>query len=174
MTMYFPLHAETLGYTGAEAGMMFSVFALVAVLAMATPLSRISDRRGRLLPVMAGLGAVILSLALLPLMDLLPPLAVATPLWALYGLGFGLVFPAANAAVVDVTGVERRGRGFALFYIAFSLGVISGSTLAGVWSGTALGELLPLYSAGALLVFASAAVSFVVAPQRKGGHGFGL
>jgi MFS family permease len=55
-----------------------------------------------------------------------------------YGVGFGLLFPAAAAQVVSVTSEEDRGRAFGLYYAAFSLGIVAGpvvSSLLHVWTG---------------------------------------
>jgi MFS family permease len=51
---------------------------------------------------------------------------------AIYGLGFGILFPAATALVVDSTLVENRGLGFGIFYGVYSAGVVIGSLMSGV------------------------------------------
>lgn len=124
-----PLHAQALGYGGAQTGILFSAFSVTAVVAMA--FGRISDRLGRLRPMLGGLGVIGPALFLIPYVQRFPALAA---LMGLFGLGFGLIYPAANALTVDGTLPEERGRGFALLYALFSVGVIAGSLVAGALS----------------------------------------
>jgi MFS family permease len=49
----------------------------------------------------------------------------------LYGLGFGLIFPAVNALVADASMPGERGTAFGLFYAFYSAGVVAGAGLAG-------------------------------------------
>ena len=50
---------------------------------------------------------------------------------ALFGLGYGLVFPAAAAMATAATGAARRGTAFGMFYAVYSLGVVVGATGSG-------------------------------------------
>lgn len=56
---------------------------------------------------------------------------------ALYGLGFGLIFPAANAQVADAARPSERGSAFGIFYAFYSVGVILGAGAAGLVAGRA-------------------------------------
>ena len=50
---------------------------------------------------------------------------------AVFGLGYGLVFPAATALVASATGADRRGMAFGVFYAVYSLGVVVGASGSG-------------------------------------------
>ena len=83
---------------------------------------------------------------------------------AVFGLGYGLVFPAATALVIGATGADRRGMAFGIFYAVYSLGVVVGASGSG-----RLAELevdlagLPFLAAAAVVI---AAVPIVVAMRR--------
>ena len=50
---------------------------------------------------------------------------------AVFGLGYGFVFPAAAALVTEATGAGRRGMAFGVFYAVYSFGVVVGSVGSG-------------------------------------------
>lgn len=150
LVTYLPLHLSDLGHGGAQTGVAFSAFAVLAMLAMASPLGRIGDVRGRLQPLAWGLSLAGVGLALLPAWQQLPAILACM---ALYGLGFGLVFPAANAQVADVTIPSERGSAFGLFYGFYSVGVILGATISGL-----LAEEHALFGLSPFLLAASAAL----------------
>ena len=54
---------------------------------------------------------------------------------AVFGLGYGLVFPAATAMVTESAGSARRGMAFGVFYAVYSLGVAIGSAGSGRLAG---------------------------------------
>jgi len=54
---------------------------------------------------------------------------------AVFGLGYGLVFPAATALVTESAGPGRRGMAFGIFYAVYSLGVAIGSAGSGRLAG---------------------------------------
>lgn len=128
LVTYLPLRLEDLGYHGAQIGAAFSAFALVALLVMASPASRAGDVRGRLGPTGLGLLFVGVSLPFLGASVRLEPVLASM---ALFGLGFGLIFPSANAQVADATRPAERGTAFGLFYAFYSLGVVLGATASG-------------------------------------------
>lgn len=163
LTHFFPTRVVALGYRQALAGAMFGVFSLVAVGLMVSPLSRLSDRAGRFRPVATGFVLVALALVMLPAAS--RPGALAG-LMALYGAGFGLIFPAANALVADVATADRRGRGLGLFYAFWSLGAIAGPLAGGALAASAL-PLHPFDLAG--LVAAAAAAGVLWLERVTGG-----
>jgi MFS family permease len=120
---------------GGVRGAVFTVYALLAVLAMAGPLGRLSDRSGRYGPLAGGLSLIGLGMLLLALV----PSAVGALLgMAVFGFGFGLLFPPATALVVEATDRSERGAAFGVFYAVYSFGVVVGSVLSGVldeWAG---------------------------------------
>jgi MFS family permease len=113
--------------TGAQGG-LFSIFALVAVLLMLSPIARWVDRRGALGLSLAGLATLALSTAILGLGGTLETDSVAM---VLYGVGFGLIFPAATGIVGIATAPAERGRAYGLFNVAFDAGISVGPILAG-------------------------------------------
>lgn len=126
---HLPLLLEALGESAARSGLAFTVYALVAMVVMAGPANRLSDRRDRYGPLATGL--VLIGLGLLCL-------AIATGFggiilgMAIFGLGFGLLFPAATALVTDATGPSERGLAFGIFYAIYSFGVVLGSLVSGL------------------------------------------
>ncbi len=81
--------------TGAQGG-LFSIFALVAIVLMLSPIARRVDRRGVLGLSLAGLAFLAVSTVVIALGGTLASDAVAM---VLYGTGFGLLFPAAAGMV---------------------------------------------------------------------------
>jgi MFS family permease len=138
-------------------GAVFTVYALLAVLAMVGPLGRLSDRVGRRGPLAAGLSLIGLGMLLLALV----PSAVGALLgMAVFGFGFGLLFPPATALVVEATDRSERGAAFGVFYAVYSLGVVVGAVLSGVldeWGGDTtaapllIGAMVALAAAPAVL-----------------------
>jgi MFS family permease len=80
----------------------------------------------------------------------------------LYGLGFGLIFPSANAQVADATDRGERGSAFGLFYALYSLGVVLGAAAAGFLAGGD-GLLSPFVSGTAVCL--PAAVILLLRPS---------
>jgi MFS family permease len=124
-----PLKVELLGFGSAVSGMLFSTFAIVAILLFILPTNRFSDKLGRFKPMLAGMIIIALSMFALSSFSHLILIILAM---AVYGVGFGLLFPAMTAMVVDNTEVADRGRAFGLFYAFFSLGVVIGPLLVGL------------------------------------------
>ena len=128
LVTYLPLMLEEQGQSAARSGYSFGVYALVAMLVMASPISRASDRFGRFGPLMLGLLGVAAGLALLGVLEGYGGVVVGM---AVFGLGYGLVFPAATALVASATGADRRGMAFGVFYAVYSLGVVVGASGSG-------------------------------------------
>lgn len=151
------------GASGARTGMVFGVFALVAMAVMLSPLTHLSDRYGRRTPLAVGLlfvagGLLVLAIA--------AGSGVAAPGMALFGLGFGLLFPSATALVAEGTERIERGTAFGIFYALYSLGAVGGAGLAGVltqWQGRVTG--LPFLAAAPVVLLALPAVILWVTPQ---------
>lgn len=153
---YLPLRLEDLGYRGAQTGAAFSAFALVALVVMASPASRSGGSRGRYGPLGAGLGLAAVGLLLVGAMPAFEGILAAM---GVYGLGFGLIFPAANAQVADSTLPNERGTAFGLFYAFYSLGVILGAVASGLLVAAAESTGFgPFHAAAALAALAGAAI----------------
>ena len=128
LVTYLPLMLEEHGETAARSGYSFGIYALVAMLVMASPISRAGDRYGRFGPLMLGLVGIAIGLALLGVLEGYGGVVAGM---AVFGLGYGLVFPAATALVAGATGTDRRGMAFGVFYAVYSLGVVVGAAGSG-------------------------------------------
>lgn len=95
----------------------------------------ISNRVGRLPPIVGGLLCVLLSLTVLPSLSSFPLLAA---LMALYEIGYGFLFPSMSALVTDHTNMDERGVATGLFHALLTAGVAIGAPLMG-WVGGIVG-----------------------------------
>ena len=128
LVTHLPLMLEEQGETAARSGYSFGIYALVAMLVMASPISRVGDRYGRFGPLTLGLVGIAAGLALLGVLEGYGGVVAGM---AVFGLGYGLVFPAATALVASATGADRRGMAFGVFYAVYSLGVVVGASGSG-------------------------------------------
>ena len=128
LVTHLPLILEAQGETAARSGYSFGIYALVAMLVMASPISRVGDRYGRFGPLMLGLIGVAAGLALLGVLEGYGGVVAGM---AVFGLGYGLVFPAATALVAGANGADRRGMAFGVFYAVYSFGVVVGASGSG-------------------------------------------
>ncbi|WP_101651277.1 MFS transporter [Brevibacterium ihuae] len=156
-------HAAGIGTPEAASG-FFLLFALVMLVARLV-VGRIQDRYGDdvvMYPIFAlfTLGLVLIALADAGWMIVL----AAVPM----GLGFGSLFPSAQAIAVNVTAPHRVGLAISTFFIMLDLGTGLGPVL--------LGALVPglglsgVYLVCAGLVVAAAGVYFVFHGRHRGGR----
>jgi MFS family permease len=151
---HLPLALVERGEAASRTGLAFTAYAAVAMLVMAGPLNRLGDRYGRTGPLAIGLATTGAGMLALAAATGMPGVVVGM---AVFGLGFGLLFPAATALVADAGGPRGRGAAFGIFYAVYSLGVALGSALSGLL-GSAAGDL----SSAPFLV--GAAVALATAP----------
>ena len=104
------------------------MYALVAMLVMVSPVWRNGDRFGRFGSLTAGLLVAAGGLAIIGFFTGYGSVLAGM---AVFGLGYGLVFPAATTLVIRATGADRRGMAFGLFYAIYSLGVVVGASGSG-------------------------------------------
>ncbi len=147
----FPLTMDRAGFSAGRTGAFFSVFSAAAILVLILPTNRLSDRFGRRPLIIAGSLAVAIALAFLPVAHTAAAIAATM---ALYGVGYGTLFPSACATVVDATSAANRGTAFGLFYAAFSLGVTTGLIAAGLAAGLAAAAGITAYWLAAALLIA--------------------
>lgn len=131
LTFSLPLKVEALGFPAQTAGMMLSVFGVVAICMFLLPTNRIFDQGSPLKLSLIGGLMVILSLFAL---SLLQHQVAMFGVMALYGLGFALLFPSLNALLVNHIASEYKGKAFGMFYAFFSLGVVAGSSGVGAFT----------------------------------------
>lgn len=147
LTFALPVLLQQAGYDAAYRGRLFGLLALVSIAVMATL------RRAGLLGGALGraqLGVAFLTAGALGLSLLVPP----TGMWGvvtLYGVGFGLTFPAVHLAAFEGAPDARRGVSLALLHSVYSLGYVMGPAAAGVVGTAAAGYLGALVGAGAIV-----------------------
>lgn len=141
-----PLHVESLGYDSRLSGTLMSAFGIVAVLVFVLPSNRIFDKVAPSYTMSAGIGLMGISQLLIGLSSTSLTLF---GVMALYGIGFGLLFPSINTLLISSTPAENRGRAYGYFYAFFSLGVVAGSSTL---SWLALGMNGGFLFTGALLL----------------------
>lgn len=129
-----PLYVGRLGMGAFEIGMLLATFSLMFVL-IQFPSGIVSDKVGRLLPIVVGLLCIILALAVL---TLLSSFALLIVIIGLYGIGYGLLFPSISALITDHTIAEERGLATGLFHALLTAGVAIGAPLIG-WVGGLVG-----------------------------------
>jgi len=152
MLAFIPLVAADRGL--GNPGTFYTAFAL-AVLVIRSRAGHVSDRRGRPAVIIPGLLMAGVAFAILAL--------TSGRIWvlvgaAIYGFGFGSVQPALMALTADRVPPEERGKAMGTFYTAWELGIMTGSTGAGLLLEVTdfslmllAGSFMPM--AGALLAF---------------------
>lgn len=152
-----PVKSRELGLDPAVTGGILSTFAIGSIAAFVPPLSRVADRWGRKVPVLLGLILVATACLLLAFLETAFGLALGM---LVYGLGFGLVFPAVSALSADASGTGQRGLAYGFLTAAFSLGSITGPLL----TRTLDGRLSP-FSTTAIVVSVGVLVTALVYRQ---------
>ncbi len=142
-----PLHLDRLGASGLAIGGVFLLAGVIETV-IAPVLGRLSDRRGRLLPLRVGLAASAVSVAALTLPGSAWVLALAV---VVAGSTLGTFWTPAMALLAD--GAEHvgldQGYSFALVSLAWSVGQMAGSAGGGALAG-ATGDTLPYLVMAAL------------------------
>ena len=156
------VHLPLLLETPAIRGRAYAIYAVIALVMFIAPAPWLANRFGRLRPTALGLALVGFALLSLGVSSLLSPsgLPSASNVYggmALFGLGFGILFPAVTALVADATQPHERGAAYGIFYAAYSLGVAAG----GIGSGQ-LARAFGATSPTPFLVFG--ALAMVMAP----------
>jgi MFS transporter, DHA1 family, multidrug resistance protein len=160
LTYAMPLKVENLGLSQEMTGIYLSVFGIVAILFFILPSNRIFDLVNNRMLMFTGLFIIALSILGLGLAG-----SSITVLLAMmfYGIGFALLFPSTSTTILKETNAQNRGKAFGIYYACFSLGVISGSFLAG-FLGT---SVTLIFTVGAGLVFASSLLMISITKKNK-------
>ncbi len=146
-----PVYVNNLGMEAFHVGMLLATFAIMFIVVQ-FPSGALSDKVGRLVPTIGGLGLGIVSLVVLPSLTTFPLLAAVM---ALYGIAYGLLFPSISAMVADYTSPEERGMATGLFHALLTAGVAIGAPIIG-WVGEGVGVQLGLVLTPAIMVLALA------------------
>lgn len=139
-------------HSGARTGSAFAVYALVSMIVMARPASRVSERYGLLRAI--GIGLALAAVGLLVLGRFGADLGTMAGI-GVFGLGFGLVFPTSAALIAKATAPGERGTAFGVFYAVYSVGVVIGSAQSGVVSDVSSRALGAPFLVAALFAIAT-------------------
>jgi MFS family permease len=158
-----PLHLSAAGWGAAAIGAVWLVAAALETV-QAPLVGRLTDRRGRLLPVRVTLAAGgLLSLALA--LDSRP--LVYAPLVVLAGMAYGVLFTPAFALIAD--GAEHaglaQGVAFGFMNAAWAVGAVAGPAAGGALAGAA-GDWIPYLLAAGLCALTLVAVRPRSEPER--------
>jgi predicted MFS family arabinose efflux permease len=151
-----------LRYATSVSGGLFSVFGLVAIAIMLSRFAARVDKRGPFGISLVGLGAILVALILLAIS---PRLEIDLVAMILYGVGYGLIFPAAAGAVAMATEPGERGRASGAFNLSFDLGISAGPILGGTLTTLIVG--LTPFSGGLLLVAGALLLLPIVGRERS-------
>jgi MFS transporter, DHA1 family, multidrug resistance protein len=168
---FLPETAEALGAPASVVGGLFTTYALLAGLLMLSPLAGRVDRVGA--DGMVACGLLIIAVALVAMM-FAPDLRTLYVASAIFGAGYGLIFPAVTGAISLAATTRTRGRAFGLFNAAFSVGLALGAPLAGVLADLVaraaggLDSLDPFAPAAALCLVAAAWILSAARRERLG------
>jgi len=150
-TLYFrSAFGASAGETGVLLAAFFAPFALLQY-----PFGRLSDRVGRVAPVVAGSATYGLAVVAV---GLAPSLRVAAAGMVLVGVLGALMAPATLALVVDLAEESERGVAVAGFNAAGSLGFLAGALLGGGLAATAPFPVAFAVAGGVELLLAAAAL----------------
>jgi MFS transporter, DHA1 family, multidrug resistance protein len=167
---FLPGTAESLGAPASAVGGLFTAYAVMAGLLMLSPLSGRVDRVGADGMIAAGLTIIGVSLFAMMAAPDLRTLILAS---ALFGTGYGLIFPAVSGAISLAATTRTRGRAFGLFNAAFSVGLALGAPIAGgladavVRVSGGIDELDPFLPAAVLCLTAAAWVLRAARRERR-------
>lgn len=128
LIVFLPFVGQAMNVTSARVGFWFAGFGLAAIV-IQLALGRLSDRIGREPVMVGGFGLVVLALVILPkTQDWETVLSVMS----VYGIGFGILFPAMTALLADETDAASRGTASGIYTAVYSLGAAAGTGSAGV------------------------------------------
>jgi DHA1 family multidrug resistance protein-like MFS transporter len=157
---------------------LFSAYALMAAIMMLSPLAARVDRSGADGMIATGLGIIAAALLMMSAADWLAPegtgLLVLLLASAVFGTGYGIIFPAVTGAISLAATTRTRGRAFGLFNVAFSVGLALGPPVVGglVWASTALipggRPLDPFVPVAVLSILTALAISRSGRGSRRG------
>ena len=144
---------EALRYAAGASGGLFTIFGIIAIALMLSRISTRVDKRGPFGISLIGLAALVGALALLATS---PTFTIDLVAMLLYGIGYGLIFPAAAGAIAIASAPEERGRANGAFNISFDLGISTGPILGGLIATVVIG--VSPFTGGLVLVALSLAL----------------
>jgi DHA1 family multidrug resistance protein-like MFS transporter len=160
-------YEAALRYAAGASGGLFTIFGIIAIALMLSRISTRVDKRGPFGISLVGLAALVGALALLALS---PTLTIDLVAMVLYGIGYGLIFPAAAGAIAIASAPEERGRANGAFNTAFDLGISAGPILGGLVATLAIG-VTPFAGGLTLVVTTLLLLPFAARPAARGATG---
>jgi len=157
ITPFFPFLAKDMGANAFELGLLVAAFSFAQVVA-APFWGRLSDRVGRKPVLVAGMVGYALSFYLIILAPNLKMLMLSR---VVGGLLSASTFPTAQAYLVDLTSVERRGFGMSYMAAAANLGFLLGPVLGGIFS---VFGIRAAFAIGGSLIFVTAMLGSILLP----------
>lgn len=129
-----PLNVEIMGRSTETTGMLLSTFGIMALIVFLTPLNFIYDKFSAIKLIVVGLLLIGVGMIILSTMATFMSNFIAM---VIYGLGFAFIFPSMNKIIADASTKVDRGKAYGVFYAFFSLGVVAGSSVSGLFAETA-------------------------------------
>lgn len=122
-----PLHVASLDMEAVHVGILLIIFSIMFIFVQ-FPAGGMSDRTGRLKPTAVALSLICIALIFMPFTTGFTGLAITL---ALYGTGYGILFPAISALLIDRAAEEEYGKVTGLFHALITAGVAIGAPVAG-------------------------------------------
>jgi len=165
-----PIYARNFGATGLQLGFLTASFAVTRSL-ITYPGGWLSDKMGRKTPVILGMSAYSIVMALYGFSQDVNQLII---LRSLQGIASGIVWPVISTMVVDIVSFEDRGKAIGLYEMMWFLGHVVGPGLGGILAG-AFTVAVPFFTCGALALISMVLVALTVketgtAAKRTGTH----
>ena len=155
-----PLNVELMKLSTQTTGMLLSTFGIMALIVFLTPLNFIYDKFSPVHLIATGLGLIGVGMIILSVIATFMSNFIAM---VIYGLGFAFIFPSMNKIIADASTKVDRGKAYGVFYAFFSLGVVAGSSVSGVFAETAG---LP-FLACAIIMFIVIAIIIILNRKAK-------
>src|SRR5699024_6796527 len=155
-----PLNVELMKLSTETTGMLLSTFGIMALIVFLTPLNFIYDKFSPVHLIATGLGLIGVGMIILSVMATFMSNFIAM---VIYGLGFAFIFPSMNKIIADASTKVDRGKAYGVFYAFFSLGVVAGSSVSGVFAET---SGLP-FLACAIIMFIVIAIIIILNRKAK-------
>ena len=152
-----PIYARDFGATGMQLGFLTASFA-VARLITTFPGGWLADRTGRKKPIILGLFAYSVVMALYGFSQDTSQLIL---LRGLQGMASGIVWPVISTMVVEMVPPKDRGKAMGLYEMTHFLGMVIGPGLGGVLAGV-FTTAVPFFVCGVLAFLSSILVVFTV------------
>src|SRR5699024_4086034 len=129
-----PLNVEIMERSTETTGILLSTFGIMALIVFLTPINFIYDKFSPVKLIATGLSFIGVGMIILSFMTTFTSNFIAM---VIYGLGFAFIFPSMNKIIADASTKVDRGKAYGVFYAFFSLGVVAGSSISGIFAETA-------------------------------------